>query len=322
MQLIKATWPNDKSTSLLLNDSMSMIFSILDEEASPFQTKIEIFDLKELSKEIYTKSEKSYLTEEDIKKLNLKDEEDLEEYKRNIYYEFNGEKTIDDLKNPILNFNLNDYDSDSILDIVKFILNYKHKIAGNFEVSLKENFKVENFLTLERLNDSSTGPQMINKLMGYVFNNLNDYSNHNLILLNIKDTNDFVFGSSNNLLEALNTFKQKYENLEDLTILGFDLSKLESEITNTTLIRESNEKSFSFHCDTGINELIQENLYNFSIKDNEIIFHLTENEQIDLEGEQQEILSLSFEKYLKQENKKINIKDEIGDYYELPCNMR
>ena len=322
MQLIKATWPNDKSTSLLLNYSMSMIFSILDEEASPFQTKIEIFDLKELSKEIYTKSEKSYLTEEDIKKLNLKDEEDLEEYKRNIYYEFNGEKTIDDLKNPILNFNLNDYDSDSILDIVKFILNYKHKIAGNFEVSLKENFKVENFLTLERLNDSSTGPQMINKLMGYVFNNLNDYSNHNLILLNIKDTNDFVFGSSNNLLEALNTFKQKYENLEDLTILGFDLSKLESEITNTTLIRESNEKSFSFHCDTGINELIQENLYNFSIKDNEIIFHLTENEQIDLEGEQQEILSLSFEKYLKQENKKINIKDEIGDYYELPCNMR
>lgn len=322
MQLIKATWPNDESTSLLLNDSMSMIFSILDEEASPFQTKIEIFDLKELSKEIYTKSEKSYLTEENIKKLNLKDEEDLEEYKRNIYYEFNGEKTIDDLKNPILNFNLNDYDSDSILDIVKFILNYKHKIAGNFEVSLKENFKVENFLTLERLNDSSTGPQMINKLMGYVFNNLNDYSNHNLILLNIKDTNDFVFGSSNNLLEALNTFKQKYENLEDLTILGFDLSKLESEITNTTLIRESNEKSFSFHCDTGINELIQENLYNFSIKDNEIIFHLTENEQIDLEGEQQEILSLSFEKYLKQENKKINIKDEIGDYYELPCNMR
>lgn len=322
MQLIKATWPNDKSTSLLLNYSMSMIFSILDEEASPFQTKIEIFDLKELSKEIYTKSEKSYLTEEDIKKLNLKDEEDLEEYKRNVYYEFNGEKTIDDLKNPILNFNLNDYDSDSILDIVKFILNYKHKIAGNFEVSLKENFKVENFLTLERLNDSSTGPQMINKLMGYVFNNLNDYSNHNLILLNIKDTNDFVFGSSNNLLEALNTFKQKYENLEDLTILGFDLSKLESEITNTTLIRESNEKSFSFHCDTGINELIQENLYNFSIKDNEIIFHLTENEQIDLEGEQQEILSLSFEKYLKQENKKINIKDEIGDYYELPCNMR
>lgn len=322
MQLIKATWPNDKSTSLLLNYSMSMIFSILDEEASPFQTKIEIFDLKELSKEIYTKSEKSYLTEENIKKLNLKDEEDLEEYKRNIYYEFNGEKTIDDLKNPILNFNLNDYDSDSILDIVKFILNYKHKIAGNFEVSLKENFKVENFLTLERLNDSSTGPQMINKLMGYVFNNLNDYSNHNLILLNIKDTNDFVFGSSNNLLEALNTFKQKYENLEDLTILGFDLSKLESEITNTTLIRESNEKSFSFHCDTGINELIQENLYNFSIKDNEIIFHLTENEQIDLEGEQQEILSLSFEKYLKQENKKINIKDEIGDYYELPCNMR
>lgn len=322
MQLIKATWPNNKSTSLLLNDSMSMIFSILDEEASPFQTKIEIFDLKELSKEIYTKSEKSYLTEEDIKKLNLKDEEDLEEYKRNIYYEFNGEKTIDDLKNPILNFNLNDYDSDSILDIVKFILNYKHKIAGNFEVSLKENFKVENFLTLERLNDSSTGPQMINKLMGYVFNNLNDYSNHNLILLNIKDTNDFVFGSSNNLLEALNTFKQKYENLEDLTILGFDLSKLESEITNTTLIRESNEKSFSFHCDTGINELIQENLYNFSIKDNEIIFHLTENEQIDLEGEQQEILSLSFEKYLKQENKKINIKDEISDYYELPCNMR
>ena len=322
MQLIKATWPNDKSTSLLLNYSMSMIFSILDEEASPFQTKIEIFDLKELSKEIYTKSEKSYLTEENIKKLNLKDEEDLEEYKRNVYYEFNGEKTIDDLKNPILNFNLNDYDSDSILDIVKFILNYKHKIAGNFEVSLKENFKVENFLTLERLNDSSTGPQMINKLMGYVFNNLNDYSNHNLILLNIKDTNDFVFGSSNNLLEALNTFKQKYENLEDLTILGFDLSKLESEITNTTLIRESNEKSFSFHCDTGINELIQENLYNFSIKDNEIIFHLTENEQIDLEGEQQEILSLSFEKYLKQENKKINIKDEIGDYYELPCNMR
>ena len=107
-----------------------------------------------------------------------------------------------------------------------------------------------------------------------------------------------------------------------MTILGFDLSKLESEITNTTLIRESNEKSFSFHCDTGINELIQENLYNFSIKDNEIIFHLTENEQIDLEGEQQEILSLSFEKYLKQENKKINIKDEIGDYYELPCNMR
>ena len=322
MQLIKATWPNDESTSLLLNYSMSMIFSILDEEASPFQTKIEIFDLKELSKEIYTKSEKSYLTEENIKKLNLKDEEDLEEYKRNVYYEFNGEKTIDDLKNPILNFNLNDYDSDSILDIVKFILNYKHKIAGNFEVSLKENFKVENFLTLERLNDSSTGPQMINKLMGYVFNNLNDYSNHNLILLNIKDTNDFVFGSSNNLLEALNTFKQKYENLEDLTILGFDLSKLESEITNTTLIRESNEKSFSFHCDTGINELIQENLYNFSIKDNEIIFHLTENEQIDLEGEQQEILSLSFEKYLKQENKKINIKDEIGDYYELPCNMR
>lgn len=203
MQLIKATWPNDESTSLLLNDSMSMIFSILDEEASPFQSKIEIFDLKELSKEIYTKSEKSYLTEEDIKKLNLKDEEDLEEYKRNIYYEFNGEKTIDDLKNPILNFNLNDYDSDSILDIVKFILNYKHKIAGNFEVSLKENFKVENFLTLERLNDSSTGPQMINKLMGYVFNNLNDYSNHNLILLNIKDTNDFVFGSSNNLSKYL-----------------------------------------------------------------------------------------------------------------------
>ncbi len=120
MQLIKATWPNDESTSLLLNDSMSMIFSILDEEASPFQTKIEIFDLKELSKEIYTKSEKSYLTEEDIKKLNLKDEEDLEEYKRNIYYEFNGEKTIDDLKNPILNFNLNDYDSDSILDIVNY----------------------------------------------------------------------------------------------------------------------------------------------------------------------------------------------------------
>jgi hypothetical protein len=29
------------------------------------------------------------------------------------------------------------------------------------------------YLDLESLNDSSTGPQMINKLMGYVFNNLN-----------------------------------------------------------------------------------------------------------------------------------------------------
>ena len=50
--------------------------------------------------------------------------------------------------------------------LVKFILNYKHKIAGNFEVSLKENFKVENFLTLERLNDSSTG-LFINGLKAY-----------------------------------------------------------------------------------------------------------------------------------------------------------
>lgn len=296
MKVIKA------SNQLIISNSINTIFYKIDDVRNPYDLNIEVYDLNCLTNDIFKNQKLNYLDKEDIEKLDLTNEDDLEEYNSYEYVSFKSEhdKRIGSFskKDKILEFNFNDNDSDNILKLFKFIAEYKDKSNG---IDLVENFNLEKAMKIKRDNDGLNGPKLITYLMSHILHNLN-LKIESFIMLNIEGTDDYVFGNSNNIAKSLNLLKTKYPNLDELTINGLDFG--DNDLYDGIVFGVEKDKSFVFNGDSPLDDLIKNKIFNLKIENN-LLTLLYDNSNLGLNEVSEISITCSFEKYCENNNKEM-----------------